>query len=266
MGSPTLHAVTSGTSGPRVAFCHGLFGQGRNWTQIAKGLADISRPTLLDMPDHGRSPWTERFDYPTAADIVADNLRAIDPDEPWIVVGHSMGGKIAMLVALRHPELVERLCVVDISPAATTSFSEFETYIAAMQAMDLGSITTREQADAAMREAAPDPGVRAFLLQNLRREGEGWRWQPNLEVIGRDIATIGGWPTDEVAGLAPFDKTVLWLAGERSLYVTDDELAEMRRLFPRVRLVTVKGAGHWVHSEAPEVTLQSLRALITSSR
>ena len=101
MDSPTLHAVTSGTSGPRVAFCHGLFGQGRNWTQIAKGLADISRPTLLDMPDHGRSPWTERFDYPTAADIVADNLRAIDSDEPWVVVGHSMGGKIAMLVALR---------------------------------------------------------------------------------------------------------------------------------------------------------------------
>ena len=135
-----------------------------------------------------------------------------------------------------------------------------------MQAMDLGSITTREQADEAMREAAPDPGVRAFLLQNLRREGDGWRWQPNLEVIGRDIATIGGWPTDEVAGLAPFDKTVLWLAGERSLYVTDDDLAEMRRLFPRVRLVTVKGVGHWVHSEAPEVTLQALRALITSSR
>lgn len=260
--SPTLHAISSGDSGPRVAFCHGLFGQGRNWNQIAKGLADICRPTLLDMPDHGRSPWTERFDYVAAGDIVADNLRAIDPDEPWIVVGHSMGGKIAMLLTLRHPDLVSKLCVVDIPPAPTTSVSEFETFIAGMQAMDLEAIESRVDADAALAEAAPDPGVRGFLLQNLRREGSSWRWQPNLEVIARDIATIGGWPEDDVAGLPPFDGPVLWLSGERSPYVTEDNSAQMRRLFPRVRSVAVKDAGHWVHSEQPEVTIAALRALI----
>ncbi|MDN5716671.1 MAG: alpha/beta fold hydrolase [Janibacter sp.] len=249
-----------------MAFCHGLFGQGRNWNQIAKGLSDIARPTLLDMPDHGRSPWTERFDYVGAADIVADSLRAIDADEPWIVVGHSMGGKIAMLLTLAHPQLVDKLCVVDISPAPTTSFTEFETYIEAMQAMDLDTIESRADADAAMQEAAPDPGVRGFLLQNLRRDGSGWRWQPNLEVIGRDIAAIGGWPQDDVATLAPFDGPVLWLSGERSRYVTDDNLAEMRRLFPKVRHVGVKDAGHWVHSEQPQVTISALRALITSER
>ncbi|WP_068266522.1 alpha/beta fold hydrolase [Janibacter limosus] len=266
MSELTLHATTSGDSGPRVAFCHGLFGQGRNWNQIAKGLSDIARPTLLDMPDHGRSPWTERFDYVGAADIVADSLRAIDADEPWIVVGHSMGGKIAMLLTLAHPQLVDKLCVVDISPAPTTSFTEFETYIEAMQAMDLDTIESRADADAAMQEAAPDPGVRGFLLQNLRRDGSGWRWQPNLEVIGRDIAAIGGWPQDDVATLAPFDGPVLWLSGERSRYVTDDNLAEMRRLFPKVRHVGVKDSGHWVHSEQPEVTIAALRALIASER
>lgn len=266
MSEILLHATTSGDSGPRIAFCHGLFGQGRNWNQIAKGLSDIARPTLLDMPDHGRSPWTERFDYVGAADIVADSLRAIDADEPWIVVGHSMGGKIAMLLTLAHPQLVDKLCVVDISPAPTTSFTEFETYIEAMQAMDLDTIESRADADAAMQEAAPDPGVRGFLLQNLRRDGSGWRWQPNLEVIGRDIAAIGGWPQDDVATLAPFDGPVLWLSGERSRYVTDDNLAEMRRLFPKVRHVGVKDAGHWVHSEQPQVTISALRALITSER
>ena len=261
--SPTLHAISSGDSGPRVAFCHGLFGQGRNWNQIAKGLADICRPTLLDMPDHGRSPWTERFDYVAAGDIVADNLRAIDPDEPWIVVGHSMGGKIAMILALRHPDLVTRLAVVDIPPAPTTSVSEFETYIAAMQAMDLDAIETRADADAAMQEAAPSRSVRGFLLQNLRRDGDGWHWQPNLEVIGRDIAAIGGWPAEEIAGLPPFEGPVLWLSGERSGYVTDESDTQMRRLFPSVRHVRVKNAGHWVHSEQPEVTTAALRALIT---
>lgn len=266
MSDPVLHTSTSGEEGPRVAFCHGLFGQGRNWTQIAKGLSDICRPTLLDMPDHGRSPWTERFDYVEAAELVARSLRAIDPDAPWVVVGHSMGGKIAMLLALTEPELVDRLAVVDISPAPTESFTEFETYIAGMQAMDLDAIETRAEADEAMAEAAPDPGVRGFLLQNLRRDGDGWRWQPNIEVIDRDIAAIGGWPTDAVSRMTPFEGPVLWLSGERSPYVTEDNHAEMRRLFPRVRHVRVKGAAHWVHSEQPEVTIRSLRALITADR
>lgn len=266
MSDPVLHAKTSGEEGPRVAFCHGLFGQGRNWTQIAKGLVDVCRATLLDMPDHGRSPWTERFDYVEAAGLVADSLRAIDPDERWVVVGHSMGGKIAMLLALTEPELVDRLAVVDISPAPTESFTEFETYIAGMQAMDLDAIDTRAEADEALQGAAPDPGVRGFLLQNLRREGDGWRWQPNIDVIGRDIAAIGGWPTDAVGRLAPFEGPVLWLSGDRSPYVAESNHAEMRRLFPRVRHVRVKNSGHWVHSEQPEVTTRTLRAFITADR
>lgn len=263
MSDPVLHSSTSGEKGPRVAFCHGLFGQGRNFTQIAKGLSDICRPTLLDMPDHGRSPWTERFDYVEAAGLVARSLREIDPDEPWVLVGHSMGGKIAMVLALTEPDLVDRLAVVDISPATTDSFTEFETYIAGMQAMDLDTIESRADADEALQEAAPNPGVRGFLLQNLRRDGEGWRWQPNIELLGRDIAAIGGWPADAVSQLPPFEGPVLWLSGERSPYVAEDNDAEMRRLFPRVRHVRVKDAAHWVHSEQPEVTTQALRALIT---
>lgn len=262
----TLHSVTSGEAGPRVAFCHGLFGQGRNWTQIAKGLSDVCRPTLLDMPNHGRSPWIDHFDYLESARIVADNLRAIDPDEPWIVIGHSMGGKIAMLLALTEPELVARLGVVDISPAATSAFTEFETYIAGMRALDLDVIGSRAEADEAMREVAPHAEIRAFLLQNLRRGDSGLAWQPNFEVLGRDVEAIAGWPTQEIADLAPFQEPVLWLAGERSPYVTDENVPEMRRLFPGVRRVTVKDAGHWVHSEQPEVTIRSLRALITRGR
>ncbi|WP_338751293.1 alpha/beta fold hydrolase [Janibacter alittae] len=266
MSEPKLHAVTSGESGPRVAFCHGLLGQGRNWNQIAKGLADVCRPTLIDMPDHGHSPWSERIDYVDAAAVLAGTLRAIDPDEPWTLVGHSMGGKTAMVLALTEPELVERLAVVDISPAPTSSFTEFETFLAGMRAVDLDRVSSRADADDAMRAAAPDPTVRGFLLQNLRRDGAGWRWLPNLVALQRDIAAIAGWPQERISALPPFDGPVLWLAGANSPYVSEDNEPEMRRLFPRVRQVTVKNAGHWVHSEQPAVTTAALRALITSER
>ena len=161
-------------------FCHGLFGQGKNWTQIAKALSPDHRVLLLDMPNHGRSPWTESFDYVELADLVADEL----PARPVRSSGHSMGGKIAMCLALRHPELVERLVVVDVAPVAYASGREFVGYVETMRALDLSAIERRDQADEALREAVPNPVVRSFLLQNLRRTGDGWHWQVNLDLLG----------------------------------------------------------------------------------
>ena len=153
-------------------FCHGLFGQARNWNTVARALADDYRATAVDLPNHGRSAWTDRVDY---RDMAAQVAALISPDDPVALVGHSMGGKVAMALALEHPDLVERLCVVDIAPIDYASTSEFSRYVAAMQGMDLAAITTRDDAERALSEAAPDPGVRAFLLQNLRRDGSGWR-------------------------------------------------------------------------------------------
>ena len=187
----TLYSTRLGEQGSWVVFCHGLFGQGKNWTQVAKVVAERHRVLLLDMPQHGRSPWSPDFDYLDAADQVAAAL----PDEPVAVVGHSMGGKIAMVLALGHPERVERLCVVDIAPVAYDSAHSFDRYVAAMRGLDLGTLTARADADRAMTEAVPDPVVRGFLLQNLRRseDGTGWHWQPNLEVIGdRLVRQRGG--------------------------------------------------------------------------
>jgi pimeloyl-ACP methyl ester carboxylesterase len=252
--TPGLHATTLGESGSWVVFCHGLFGQGKNWTQVAKVVAQRHRVLLLDMPQHGRSPWTEDFDYLDAADQVAASL----PDEPAAVVGHSMGGKIAMVLALRHPVRVSRLCVVDVAPVAYASAHEFDRYVAAMRALDLGSLGSRADADRAMTEAAPNPVVRGFLLQNLRRhhdaraDAPGWYWQANLDIIGDRLEVITGWPADRLQGVTPYAGPVLWVRGERSDYVTDESAAAMAALFPKVRKVTVKGAGHWVHSEQPE--------------
>lgn len=254
-----LHTTTLGERGPLVAFCHGLFGQGKNWTTVAKALAEDHRVLLVDMPHHGRSPWHDTFSYADIADEVAGLFSA---DDPVALVGHSMGGKAAMVLALRHPELVERLCVVDISPVDYHGLSEFGRLIEAMQAVDLASLERRSDADDAMAEAVPDPTVRGFLLQNLRRDGDSWAWQPNLEVLGRDLPVLGGWPEDEMAGTAPYDGKVLWVAGQTSPYVKAEYAEAMARWFPQVRKVTVKGAGHWVHSEQPAVFVEVLRQFL----
>lgn len=254
-----LHTTLLGTEGPLVVFLHGLFGQGRNWTQIGKALTDRNRVLLVDLPHHGRSAWPDSFDYVAVADQVAAIL-----DEPVVLVGHSLGGKVAMLVALRHPGKVERLAVVDMSPVVYPGARDFRGYIDAMQAMDLAALKTREDAEDALAPAVPDPSVRAFLLQNLRRDGSGWRWQANLDVLGRDLDQVSDWPADQLDGLV-YDGPVLWIAGERSGYVTDEFAPAMDRWFPRNRRVTVKGAGHWVHSEKPEVFVEVLRRFLGQS-
>jgi pimeloyl-ACP methyl ester carboxylesterase len=259
-----LHATELGESGSRVVFCHGLFGQGRNFTGIAKALADEHRVTLVDMPDHGQSPWSDHFDYLAAADQVAELLGAGagGQDDPVALVGHSMGGKISMLVALRHPELVERLVVVDVAPVPYDHASEFEGYITAMRAIDLDTLQRRSEAEDALREAVPNPTVRGFLLQSLRRDGDHWRWQLNLELLGRDLDAVTDWPEAALAGTAPYDGPVLWVGGADSAYVHADYVEAMDRWFPHNRRVTIKGAGHWVHSEQPAVFIEVLRRFL----
>jgi len=263
LNASILNATMLGDSGSPVVFCHGLFGQGKNWTAIGKALADDHRVLLLDLPDHGRSPRSERFDYVEYADQVAARLTAdLGADDPVALVGHSMGGKVAMLLALRRPELVERLVVVDVAPVAYDHADEFDGYIAAMKAVDLDALERRDDADAALRDAVPDPMVRGFLLQSLRREGGGWRWLLNLDLLGRDLDLITGWPADRLAGAAAYEGLVLWVGGQSSRYVEHEYVEAMDRWFPRNRRVTVKGAGHWVHSEQPEVFLEVLRRFL----
>jgi len=198
--------------------------------------------------------------YESMAAAVADLLEGLVDQAPVTLVGHSMGGKVAMLVALSRPELVGRLAVVDISPAERNA-GEFVRYLDAMLAIDLTRVATRADADARLLAAAPDPVVRGFLLQGLQRTDAGWAWQPNLSGLRRGIAGIGGWPA--VSGT--YEGPVLWVGGDRSDYVGREQLPTMRALFPRVRLVVVKGAGHWVHADQPAVVAETLRQWVASS-
>jgi len=244
----------------RVVFLHGLFGQGRNFSGIAKALGPSFRSLLVDLPNHGRSAWTDDFGYALFADRVADRLREGFADgRPVHVVGHSMGGKTAMVLALRHPELVDRLVVVDISPVHGGDQGEFEHLLDSLAGLDLSTLARRSEADERLKGPIDDARVRGFLLQNLRSADHGFYWQANLDLLRRELPAIGGFP-DDLGGT--FDGPVLWVAGERSPYVRPEHEAAMRRLFPRTTLVTVKGAGHWVHSEQPEAFVSVLRTFL----
>ena len=261
-----LASTTYGEHGPRLVLLHGLFGQGRNVTGVAKALAADARVTLLDLPDHGRSPWSRAFSYVATADRVADHLAVTAPEERWTVAGHSMGGKVGMLAALRHPGLVERLCVVDVAPVPTSAVSSFGTYVAALRRVDIATLPDRATAERVVAETVPDPVIRGFLLQNLRRDGTGdaarWRWQLNLALLGDHLGEIADWPPGP---WDPYDGPVLWLAGVDSDYVQASYAPAMRALFPRVRLVRVKNAGHWVHADQPAVFVSALRRFLTAT-
>jgi pimeloyl-ACP methyl ester carboxylesterase len=268
-----LATRTVGESGPRVVFVHGLFGQGKNWTTIAKGLAGDHRVTLVDLPNHGHSPWTDRVHYLDMVEMLAAELA--EYGEPVTLVGHSMGGKVSMQLALRRPELLRALVVVDIAPVEyplqggrtddpDEEASPFAAYIDAMRKLDRDALRTRQDADAALQAAVPSRMVRSFLLQSLVREGlgadGGWRWRLNLDLLDRDLGELRGFP-EPPAG-ATFDGPVLWIAGVNSTYVLDEDRPLMDALFPATRLVRIKNAGHWVHSEQPEVFLETLRRFL----
>ena len=263
----SLFTLATGSAGPRIAYLHGLFGQGRNWMQIAKEVSGAdgmdTQALLVDLPNHGRSPWTERFSFEEYAAAVVETLEAAAPGEAWTLVGHSLGGKTAMVSALTPPDIVERLCVVDVAPRDYGGMGRFSRYVEEMQRLPLDEITSRADAEQRFRES--NPGVKAFLLQNLRRDGATWRWQVHLDLVAREIAAgtdglMAGWVVPD--GTQPYPHPVLWISGGASDYVTEHDVEPMRALFPLVRQVTVKGAGHWVHTEAPDIVISALRRFV----
>lgn len=242
---------------PELVFCHGFMGRGTNLSPIAQALRPRAS-LLLDLPNHGRSYWTTTVDYLDMADAVAASIRQSGSDRVTLV-GHSMGGKVAMLVALGHRDLVSRLCVVDISPQGRGVTEQFGPLLAALRGLDLAKLTSRAAADEALAPQIPDPRTRAFLLQNLARQDGTWRWQANVPLLADELAAVGDWPD---LGLPPYEGPVTWIRGGASPYVADEDLPAMQESFPRVELVTVPGAGHWVHAENPDAVVSALEQLL----
>lgn len=241
-----LHHKIYGTGKP-VIIMHGLFGSGDNWRTIAKNLESDFQCIVVDMRNHGRSPHDPEMNF----SVMAEDIHALMIElglEKTSLIGHSMGGKVAMAFALGHPNLVDKLIVVDI---ATKNYPPHHTtVIEAIQAIVPDQIEDRADAEAIFaRYLGDDQSTIQFLMKNLTRlQGEGFAWKANMPVIISSYASL----VEEVNGNGTFDGPTLFIRGEKSRYILDEDLPAIEALFPHSELKTIPNAGHWVHAEAPE--------------
>ncbi len=243
-------------AGSPVIILHGLLGFSDNWQTIAKGLAEQHLVITPDLRNHGRSPHVPSHTYPE----MAEDLRVF-MEEKWMfhasLIGHSMGGKVAMQLALTYPDMVEKLVVVDMEPGlADDNHSEI---IQALLGLDLSKMKQRSEAEAYLAERIPDFGTRQFLLKNITREEEGkFSWKMNLPVLWEHFGDILAPVTGEA-----FQKPTLFVRGSLSNYVKDSDWEQIILLFPNAELVTIEGAGHWVHADKPKELLEVLRGFLS---
>ncbi|ARC38596.2 alpha/beta hydrolase [Paracoccus yeei] len=241
-----LNMTTMGETSdqPPVLLAHGLFGSGKNLGGLARRLAQDRRVVSVDMRNHGDSPQDPDHSYPALARDLAEVIAAQGGQAD--VLGHSMGGKAAMMLALSHPALVRRLVVLDIAPYG---YDHSQTdLIDAMEALDLTGLRLRSEADARLARQVAEPGVRAFLLQSLDLKSDPPRWKLNLPALRDQMPLLVGWPE---APRARFDGPVLFLAGAQSTYCREPQVEAIRAFFPQARIRFMAGAGHWLHADRP---------------
>lgn len=247
-------------NGPPLLILHGLLGSLDNWMPLAQGLAVDFSVFALDLRNHGRSPHDAEFNYDVMAADVAEFIEA-QTLGPIHLLGHSMGGKVAMRFAQLHPRRVQKLIVADMAPREYPP--RYAEMLAAMTALDLRQFQHRPEVDVALRTVAPDPLLRQFLLKNLGRDAAGGLgWKPNLPAIHANYASLrSALPTKP-----PFAGPTLFLRGGESDFVRDADLELVTQLFPAAKLETIPRTGHWLHAEAPEEFLQIVTAFLTAER
>ena len=238
---------------PPLIIAHGLYGSGRNWGVIAKRLSDTRHVITPDMRNHGNSPRTTSQSYPDMAKDIAELIKHIGG--PVDLVGHSMGGKTAMALALTQPDLVNRLIIADIAPV--TYGHTQQGMIDAMRTVDLDRLTRRSDAESQLAAAGIEPALQSFFTQSLDVPGKAWRL--NLDVLEAEMDKIIGWP-DALTG--PFDGPTFFLSGGASDYVGPEHRAKIKTLFPQARFAKIPDAAHWLHAEKPREFEASVRAFL----
>jgi pimeloyl-ACP methyl ester carboxylesterase len=252
-----LHSIETG-SGPDVLLLHGLFGAAKNLGVIARALAPKARVISLDLRNHGESEHAAEMTYRAMAADVAATMASLGVGRAMLV-GHSMGGKVAMTLALTRPELVAKLAVLDIAPV--TYNHGYESFVAGMKSITPSAGLTRHQADEALAAYVPEPAFRSFLLNNLIL-GDEPRWRLGLDEIWAAMPELLVWR--DPPGAKPYAGEAVFIRGANSDYVRDSAREKIVALFPRGEIVLIPRAGHWLHAEQPKPVVAALEGFLFS--
>ncbi|GAB6068705.1 alpha/beta fold hydrolase [Methylothermus subterraneus] len=252
-----LHSKRFGSAGPPLIILHGLFGAGRNWYSLAQRFADEFTVYVLDLRGHGESPKASPLDYPhLAADVAALLVKA--GIRSAYLLGHSMGGKAAMTLALTYPERVAKLVVVDIAPVQYTH--DFDRIVQALKSLPLEQIKSRREAESGLAAQIENPAVRQFLLQNLVFEDSRYRWRIDLDLLASALPAIMGFPVGQE--VRPFPGPTLFVGGGLSEYLKPQYHQAIRTLFPSARIKIIEHAGHWIHIDRPDCFEATVRCFL----
>lgn len=245
-----------GDSGSTIIILHGLLGSLDNWQTIAKQLSQNHQVYIIDQRNHGRSPHTDEMSYEILAKDIHEFCKQQNINHATII-GHSMGGKVAMLLALQHPELIDKLIVVDIAP----SFYDggHETILFAMAEAPLRSTEKREDIDKFLQTRIHDFGTRQFIMKNLTRNEKGqFEWKCNFEALILNYRILMNFPKIE----KQFSGKTYFIKGEKSNYINQDNYDACDNYFPNNQILEVKDAGHWVHADKPAELLEKINTIL----
>ena len=250
-----LNFYSCGEGFPLVIL-HGLFGSSDNWQTLAKKLKAHFAIFAVDLRNHGNSPHDNDVSYPAVARDIAEFL-----DEQRLLeiflLGHSMGGKVAMQLASEFPQRIRKLIVADIAPK--TYARHHDRIFAAMLALDLSQLKSRSEVDRALAPEVCDTALRQFLLKNISNdEGGRLKWKINLKALYENYSTLTAAPPL----IKPFEKPALFLRGDRSDYILPDDEPLIRKHFPAAEIITIQGAGHWLHAEKPQEFFEAVREFL----
>jgi len=251
-----LHFRSMGEGQPMVIL-HGVFGTSDNLQTLGKQLAEKYQVYLVDQRNHGASPHSEEFSYEAMAEDLHHFIQKQQLENP-IILGHSMGGKVAMFYATQYPEEFDKLIVVDIAPKAYPV--HHQQILEALSAVKIDEISSRKEAEEQIKPIIAEPGVRQFLLKNLKRsdDNKGFAWKLNLPVIREKIENIGKAVDDSKA----IEKDVLFISGAKSNYIKKGDEDLIHKIFPSAKIVTIEDAGHWVHAEQPKRLLEEVLSFL----
>lgn len=261
-------------SGKPLVILHGLYGSGDNWYSIARMLSGEYTVYLVDQRNHGDSPHHPVHDYKSLSSDLYTFLTSQNLDKV-ILTGHSMGGKTAMAFGLEHPEMIEKMIVVDISPLGYSGDSDapeirmHKKIIPALKDLDIKNISTRQEADRQLSQTISSPLIRQFLLKSLKRNHEKkFVWALNLDALEKNMPAIFGGIVDEVqTGTREIPVfPLLFIQGEKSGYIRQPDLEAIHKYFPHASVATIQNTGHWVHSEQPQAFVEIVRRFLGVSK